>query len=246
MIRVLVLGSRGRVGAQILEGVRAASDLELAGEVEEGDDLAAAIARGRPQVGVDFTTPDAVFGNARTLLAAGVHAVIGTTGLVDAQIDALDALARKKGLSCLVAPNFAVGAVLLMRFAEEAARHFPWVEIVERHHEKKLDAPSGTARLTAERIARVRTTAPVPPRESESAPGARGGRVADVPVHSLRLPGSLAHQEVWFGGPGETLVLRHDATDRAVYVPGVLLALRSAGSFAGLRRGLEAVLWPDG
>ncbi|MGQ0612947.1 MAG: 4-hydroxy-tetrahydrodipicolinate reductase [Planctomycetaceae bacterium] len=246
MTRVLVLGSRGKVGARVTEGVRAAADLELAGQVEVGDDLAAAIARGRPQVGVDFTTPEAVFGNARTLLGTGVHAVIGTTGLAEAQMEALDALARGKGLSCLVAPNFAVGAVLLMRFAEEAARHFAWVEIVERHHEQKLDAPSGTARLTAERIARARGKAPAPPRESESAPGARGGRVAGVPVHSIRLPGSIAHQEVWFGGPGETLVLRHDATDRAVYVPGVLLAVRRAGSFVGLRRGLEAVLWPDG
>jgi 4-hydroxy-tetrahydrodipicolinate reductase len=196
-------------------------------------------------VAVDFTTPEAVFGNVGVLLRAGVHAVVGTTGLAAPRLADLDALAREQGVGCLVAPNFALGAVLMMRFAEEAARHFPWVEVVERHHEKKLDAPSGTARLTAERIARARREAPSNPEEKETAPGARGGRVADVPVHSLRLPGSVAHQEVWFGGAGETLVLRHDAIDRSVYAPGVLLAVRRIGAHRGLVHGLERILWPD-
>lgn len=245
MIRVAVLGARGRVGSVVAAGVRATTDLELVAEVEAGDDLGHALRATRPDVGIDFTTPAAAFGNARALLEAGTHAVVGTTGLGEEQLRALDALARERRLACVVAPNFALGAVLMMRFAEEAARHFPWVEIVERHHERKLDAPSGTARLTAERIARARTSSPEPENETESAPGARGGRVAGVPVHSLRLPGSLAHQEVWFGGPGESLVLRHDATDRAVYVPGVLLAVRRAQEQVGLVRGLEALLWPE-
>jgi 4-hydroxy-tetrahydrodipicolinate reductase len=244
VIRVAVLGARGRVGSAVASALRAAEGLELVAEIEAGDDLAEALRAKRPDVGVDFTTPAAVFGNARALLEAGAHAVVGTTGLGEEQLRFLDALARERARACVVAPNFALGAVLMMRFAEEAARHFPWVEIVERHHERKLDAPSGTARLTAERVARARASAPEPENETESAPGARGGRVAGVPVHALRLPGSLAHQEVWFGGPGETLVLRHDATDRAVYVPGVLLAVRRAGEYTGLVRGLEALLWP--
>jgi 4-hydroxy-tetrahydrodipicolinate reductase len=241
----MVLGARGRVGSVIVPAVEEAEDLELAGALEVGDDLAAALARHRPAVAVDFTTPGAVFGNVAALLRARVHAVVGTTGLPAARLKELDVLAREHGVGCLVAPNFALGAVLMMRFAEEAARHFPWAEIVERHHEGKLDAPSGTARLTAERIARARPETPSNPDETENAPGARGGRVADVPVHSLRLPGSVAHQEVWFGGPGETLVVRHDAIDRKVYAPGVLLAVRRIGAHRGLVLGLERILWPD-
>jgi len=245
VIRVVVLGSKGRVGSQIVRGVRAARDLELAGEVDVGDDLAGVLARGRPQVAVDFTTPSAAEPNAEAALRAGAHAVVGTTGLEDTALRRLDTLARERRLACIVAPNFALGAVLMMRFAEEAARHFPWVEIVERHHEGKVDAPSGTARLTAERVAAARAAPKEPEGATEGAPGARGGRVAGVPVHSLRLPGSVAHQEVWFGGPGESLVLRHDAIDRAVYVPGVLLAVRRASLHVGLVQGLEAVLWPS-
>jgi 4-hydroxy-tetrahydrodipicolinate reductase len=245
----MVLGARGKVGTCLVRGVEAADDLALAGAVDLGDDLARALKDHRPDAAIDFTTPSAVFGNVSALLDAGVHAVVGTTGLTDAQLAALDGKARASGAGCLVAANFALGAVLMMRFAEEAARHFPWVEIVERHHEHKLDAPSGTARVTAERIARVRESAPAPKEETETAPGARGGRIDAVPVHSLRLPGSVAHQEVWFGGPGEALVIRHDAMNREVFVPGVLLAVRRiadhvAAHGAGLVRGLEPLLWP--
>jgi len=241
----MVLGALGRVGRCIVRGVEAAADLEAAGAVDLGDDLPDAIARHVPEVGVDFTTPEAVFGNVETLLERGVHAVVGTTGLEAEQLAALDALAREHAVGCIVAPNFALGAVLMMRFAAEAARHFAWAEVVERHHERKLDAPSGTARLTAKRIAVARARAEPAVRETESAPGARGGRVEGVPVHSLRLPGSVAHQEVWFGGPSETLVLRHDAIDREVYVPGVLLAIRAVSRLRGLVSGLEPLLWPD-
>jgi len=240
----MVVGARGRVGSCIVGGVEAADDLELAGAVDVGDDLAASIDEAQPQVAVDFTIPDVVFGNLSVLLARGVHAVVGTTGLTHEQLDALDVLAREHDVACLVAPNFALGAVLMMRFAEEAARHLPWVEVIERHHEHKLDAPSGTAATTAERIAAARSEAPAPARETESAPGARGGRVHSVPVHSLRLPGSVAHQEVIFGGPGETLTIRHDTIDRDVFVPGVLLAVRAIAAHRGLVRGLEPVLWP--
>ncbi len=245
MTRVLVTGARGRVGRLVCAGLRAADDLELVAEVEVDDDLAAATLSGKPDVAIDFTTPDAVFGNASTLLERGVHVVIGTSGLNREQLTALGDLAGKGGVACLHAPNFAVGAVLMMRFAQEAARHFPWAEVVERHHEGKRDAPSGTARATAERIAAARPDAPKPEGEQETVPGARGGRVGEVPVHSLRLPGSLAHQEVLFGGPGETLVIRHDTSDRSVFVPGVLLAARRIAGHTGLLDGLESLLWPD-
>ncbi|HEX5136783.1 MAG TPA: 4-hydroxy-tetrahydrodipicolinate reductase [Planctomycetota bacterium] len=244
MKRVLVVGAKGRVGSLVAKGVEAAKDLELAGAVDLGDDLAAAIARGKPDVAVDFTTPQSVFRNVSALLSARVHVVVGTTGMDEDRLRELDALARERGVACLVAPNFALGAVLMMRFAEEAARFYPWVEVVERHHEKKLDAPSGTASETARRIARSRKAPPPAVDETETAPGARGGRVEEVPVHSMRLPGSIAHQEVWFGGPGETLVIRHDTVDREVFVPGVLLAARKIDGMKGLVRGLEPLLWP--
>ncbi len=244
MKRVLVVGAKGRVGSLVAKAVKAAGDLEPAGAIDLGDDLAAALARGHPEIAVDFTTPVCVFDNVSAILRHRVHAVVGTTGMDEDQLSRLDGLARENGVACLVAPNFALGAVLMMRFAEEAARFYPWVEIIERHHEKKMDAPSGTAAETARRIARARKVPPAPVEERESAPGARGGRVEEVPVHSMRLPGSIAHQEVWFGGPGETLVLRHDTTDRDVYVPGVLLAVRRIDGFNGLVRGLEPLLWP--
>ena len=243
-MRVMVIGARGRVGSRIVRGVEAAADLDLAGAVDIDDNLVASIESEAPDVAIDFTQPDAVFGNLETLLPRGVHAVVGTTGLSEKQLERLDAIASEHGVGCMVAPNFALGAVLMMRFAEEAARHYPWVEVVERHHERKLDAPSGTASVTAQRIAAARDDAPEEPTAKETAPGARGGRVDEVPVHSLRLPGSVAHQEVWFGGPGETLVIRHDAADRDVFVPGVLLAVRRIAEFTGLVRGLEPVLWP--
>jgi 4-hydroxy-tetrahydrodipicolinate reductase len=243
--RVLVIGAKGRVGSVIARAVKASKDLELAGAVDLGDDLAAALARGRPEVAVDFTVPSSVFDNVSRVLRARVHAVVGTTGMDEDHLVRLDALAREHGVACLVAPNFALGAVLMMRFAEQAAEFYPWVEVVERHHEKKLDAPSGTAAETARRIAKVRKDPPETVAERESAPGARGGRVEEIAVHSMRLPGSIAHQEVWFGGPGETLVIRHDTVDREVFVPGVLLAVRRIGGFKGLVRGLEPLLWPS-
>ena len=245
VMKVMVVGALGKVGRCLVRGVEDAGDLALSGTVDVGDDLTAKIDENRPDVAIDFTRPDAVFDNVSTLLARGVHAVVGTTGMTAEQLDRLDALAKEHGVGCLVAPNFALGAVLMMRFAEEAAKHLPWVEVIERHHEHKLDAPSGTAATTAQRIADARSSAPAPQEETESAPGARGGRVGEVPVHSIRLPGSVAHQEVIFGGPGETLSIRHDTINRDVFVPGVLLAVRGIGGHVGLVRGLEPLLWPE-
>ena len=244
MKRVLVVGAKGRVGSVVAKGLKAATDVDLAGAIDLGDDLPSTLARTHPDVAVDFTTPVCVFDNVSAILRHRVHAVVGTTGMDEDQLARLDTLAREHGVACLVAPNFALGAVLMMRFAEEAASFYPWVEVMERHHEKKLDAPSGTAAETARRIARARGTPPKGVDEQESAPGARGGRVEEVAVHSMRLPGSIAHQEVWFGGPGETLVIRHDTVDREVFVPGVLLAVRRIDGFKGLVRGLEPLLWP--
>jgi 4-hydroxy-tetrahydrodipicolinate reductase len=213
-------------------------------------DLAAALARTQADVLVDFTLPDSVLTNAKTALAQGVSPVIGTTGLSAENLAELDRLAREKGVGAFVAPNFAIGAVLMMQFAAQAAKYLPDVEIIELHHEKKLDSPSGTALLTAQKIAAARQEAgaePIPPPAGlvEKAPGARGARTettGNVPIHSVRLPGFVAHQEVIFGGMGQVLTLRHDSLDRRSFMPGVLLAVRNVRGLAGLVVGLENLL----
>ncbi len=248
-IRVAVLGARGRMGTTVCRAVQAAPDLELVAACDVADGVAdpavEAVAAGA-QVAVDFTTPGAVLDNVRTLVAGSVHAVVGTTGFDDARLDAVRTLlGGAPGVGVLVAPNFALGAVLMMRFAREAARFYESVEVVELHHPDKVDAPSGTARLTAELIAAARADAglgPVPDATSTGLPGARGAAVGGVPVHSVRLRGLVAHQEVLFGGPGETLTLRHDSLDRESFMPGVLLGVRRIGDRPGLTVGLEALL----
>ncbi len=210
------------------------------------DDLKAALrANPPPDVMVDFTVPEAALPNIRAALEAGVIPLVGTTGLSPADLDDVRSLCEKHATAALVAPNFALGAVLLMRFAAEAARYLPDVEICEMHHEKKLDAPSGTAARTAELIAEARTGIPAgdAPGAFEKFAGARGGRAAgDIPVHSLRLPGFVASQEVIFGAPGQRLSLRHDSIDRASFMPGVILAIRKARTLSGLVVGLENLL----
>ena len=238
--RVAVLGARGRMGAEVVRAVEGAEDLELAGGYDLGDavDLSAA------DVAVDFTHPDAVMGNLRACLDAGVHAVVGTTGFDEARLAQLrEWLAAVPGLGVLVAPNFGVAAVLMMRFAAQAARFFDSVEIVELHHPRKADAPSGTARRTAELVAEARAGMPAMPDATSSAlDGARGADVAGVRVHSVRLAGLVAHQEVLLGGAGETLTLRHDSYDRASFMPGVLLGVRSVAQRPGLTVGLDELL----
>lgn len=254
MIRVLVSGAAGRMGAEVVRAVLAEPDLELvcavdpgrAGEeVGEGTslryvaDLGAAIDATTPQVMVDFTHPSVVAGTVRTALSAGVHCVVGTTGLSTGQLE--DLAQSATGGACLfVAPNFAIGAVLMMRFAQQAARYLPHVEIIELHHDRKADAPSGTALRTASLISSARSDVPeVPGRETEIAEGARGASVDDVFVHSVRLPGLVAHQEVLFGGQGQTLSIRHDSIDRTSFMPGVILAVRNVMDHTGLVIGLE-------
>jgi 4-hydroxy-tetrahydrodipicolinate reductase len=245
MIRVAVAGARGRMGREVVRAVSEANDMQVAAEVNRGDDLAAALADARPDVLVEFSVPESVMANVRTALAAGVIPLIGTTGLTPPNLEEIRDLCRQRNVGALVAPNFALGAVLLMRFAAEAARHLPDVEIIEMHHERKLDAPSGTALKTAEMIAAARNRSPrlEPVGAVETVTGARGGRaVGEIPVHSVRLPGFIASQEVIFGGPGQRLSLRHDSIDRASFMPGVLLAISRARTLDGLVYGLENLL----
>ena len=241
-IRVAVLGALGKVGAEVVRAVEAADDLVLAAAIDAGDALELSGA----DVAVDFTSPDVVMDNLRACVDAGVHAVVGTTGFDDARLAEVSGwLERAPGVGVLIAPNFGIGAVLMMRFAATAARWFDSVEIVELHHPHKADAPSGTARRTAELVARARRdagSAAMPDATRISLDGARGAEVDGVRVHAVRLAGLLAHQEVLLGGVGESLTLRHDSYDRASFMPGVLLGVRSIASRPGLTVGLEALL----
>jgi 4-hydroxy-tetrahydrodipicolinate reductase len=250
-LRVGVLGARGRMGALVCSVVEAAEGLSLVSAVDLGadgdpaDPVAALVAAGA-QVAVDFTRPDAAPGNVAALAKAGVHAVVGTTGFDEARLAEVRAmLAGSPGVGVVVAPNFALGAVLLMRFAQQAARFYESVEVIELHHPDKVDAPSGTAVHTAGLIAAARREAglgPVPDATSTGLAGARGADVEGVAVHSVRLRGLVAHEEVVFGGPGEILTLRHDSLDRTSFMPGVLLAVRAVSSRPGLTVGLEPLL----
>ena len=239
MTRVTVLGARGRVGSEVVRGVEQAQDLELAAAYDVGDarDLSTT------DVVVDFTHPDVVMANLRECVQAGVHAVVGTTGFDRARLDEVRGLLEGTSVGVLIAPNFGIAAVLMMRFAAEAARWFESAEIVELHHPGKADAPSGTARRTAELIAAARAGMPAMPDATTTAlDGARGADVAGVRVHAVRLAGLVAHQEVLLGGAGETLTLRHDSYDRRSFVPGVLLGVRGVADRPGLTVGLEHLL----
>jgi 4-hydroxy-tetrahydrodipicolinate reductase len=239
MIRVAVLGAKGRMGSEVVRAVEAADDLALAVALDVGDELDLSGA----DVAVDFTHPDAVMGNLSACVEAGVHAVVGTTGFDEARLSELRALLQGKQTGILVAPNFGIAAVLMMQFAAQAARYFDSVEIVELHHPKKADAPSGTARRTAELVAAAREgMEPMPDATTSALDGARGADVAGVRVHAVRLAGLVAHQEVLLGGAGESLTIRHDSYDRASFMPGVLLAVREIGSRPGLTVGLEHLL----
>ena len=238
------------MGREVVAAVGAEADLSLVAEIDLGDSLADVLTQTRPVAVVDFSVPEAVMGNIETALKCGVVPIVGTTGLSPADVEHVRDLCRKHTLGALVAPNFAIGAILMMRFAQEAARYLPDAEIIEMHHERKLDAPSGTAAKTAEMIAEGRagvTPTALPAEAFEKIAGSRGGKgVGDVPVHSVRLPGFVASQMVIFGGPGQTLTLRHDSIDRKSFMPGVILAVRHAPTLAanggGLVYGLENLL----
>jgi 4-hydroxy-tetrahydrodipicolinate reductase len=244
-IRVGVLGARGRMGAEVCRAVDAAPDMTVVARVDEGDRMSD-LADVDAEVVVDFTHPDAVLDNLRFCVDHDIRAVVGTSGFsADKLATVAGWLAPKPELGVLIAPNFALGAVLSMKFAQLAARYYPSVEIIELHHPNKADAPSGTAAHTATLIAEARAEAGLgtaPDATTSALDGARGALVDDVRVHSVRLTGLVAHQEVLFGGEGETLTIRHDSLHRTSFMPGVLLGVREIRHRRGLTVGLENLL----
>jgi 4-hydroxy-tetrahydrodipicolinate reductase len=245
-IKVGVLGARGKVGSEVCRAVDAADDTELVAPVDVDDSLDDLVTAGA-QVVVDFTHPDVVMDNLEFCVRHGIHAVVGTTGFDESRLERLRGWLADgpAGTGVLIAPNFSIGAILMMRFAAQAAPFYESVEVVELHHPDKADAPSGTARRTAELIAAARREAgsdPMPDKTSTELDGARGADVEGVPVHALRIRGVVAHQEVVLGGLGETLTIRHDSMDRASFTPGVLVGVRSVGDHPGVTVGLEHFL----
>ena len=244
-INVAVLGAKGRMGAETVKAISAATDLQLVAEIDLGDSLEQLTTRGA-QVVVDFTHPDAVMKNLEFAINNGIHVVVGTTGFDDAKLNLVKSwLEKNPKVGAVIAPNFGLGAVLMMQFAAKAARYFESVEIVELHHPDKADAPSGTASRTADLITQARKSASrpaMPDKTSSGLQGARGAKVGDVPIHSVRLRGLVAHQEVLLGDQGETLSIRHDSIDRTGFMPGVLLAVREVVKTPGLTFGLEHLM----
>lgn len=217
-IKVLVNGAKGKMGSETVKAISKEKDLELVGQTDLGDDLAKAIKTTKAEVVVDFTQPASAMKNIKTILESGAHAVVGTTGLKDKDLEQIAELCKKNKVNCLTAPNFAIGAVLMMKFSKEAIKYMPRAEIIEFHHEQKIDKPSGTAIKTAKLMGK------------------------DVPIHSVRLPGLVAHQEVIFGGLGQTLTIRHDSLSRESFMPGVVMAVKRVKGLKGLVYGLENLL----
>ena len=256
MVKVLVNGALGRMGSEVVRTVLSEKDMTLvgcvdihgAGKTVEGQlveaELKTALDKYKPDVVVDFTRPDVVMNNLRVILSSGVNAVVGTTGFTKENLAELDELATTNKVGVLVAPNFAMGAILMMKIACEVAKYFPQVEIIEMHHDKKLDAPSGTAVLTAQKLAEARGgyVAQGHPEEVEKLPGARGNDYEGMRIHSVRLPGFVASQEIIFGSAGETLKIRNDTINRECYMPGVMLGCRSMVGKTGLVYGLDKLL----
>ncbi|MBC7528007.1 MAG: 4-hydroxy-tetrahydrodipicolinate reductase [Chthonomonadaceae bacterium] len=266
MIQVAICGAAGRMGREVVKAIVEAEGMTPVGAIDVAlngedagtlagvgalgvlvqSDLVAVLGESHAEVVVDFSLPAVVKANALSSISCGVSPVIGATGLSQSDLAEIDAAAKEKGIGAFVAPNFAIGAVLMMQFAQTAAKHFPDVEIIEFHHEKKLDSPSGTALLTAQRIAEARegkSASAVTENLIEKLPGARGADYNGIPIHSVRLPGYVAHQEVIFGGLGQTLTIRHDSLDRRSFMPGVVLAVRHVREWTGLKIGLETLLF---
>jgi 4-hydroxy-tetrahydrodipicolinate reductase len=241
-MKVAVLGAKGRMGAEAVSAISASSDLTLSASLDLGDSLEELI-KSNTEIVVDFTNPDSVMKNLEFAISNGIHVVVGTTGFDDKKLAQLkDLLSKNPKVGALIAPNFGLGAVLMMQFSQTAAKYFESVEIIELHHANKVDAPSGTAIRTAEMItdSRKLTKKSAMPDSTKSAlPGSRGSKVGDVPIHSVRSHGYVAHQEVIFGDPGETLSIRHDSINRAGFMPGVLLGVREVVKHPGLTVGLE-------
>lgn len=262
MIDVLVVGAVGRMGQTVCKTVIDDLDLSLVGAVDVvsvgedlgemlgidnlgvriSDNLGKSIESARPQVIVDFTHPNVIMNNIKTVISYNANMVVGTTGITEDNLAEIRSLLKKSSSHIFIAPNFAIGAVLMMRFAELAAKHFESVEIIELHHDKKADAPSGTAIKTAEIIAGSGPLVIKSAQSKEAVAGVRGGEYEGIRIHSVRLPGLVAHQEVIFGGLGQTLTIRHDSIDRSSFMPGVVLAIKSIGRREGLTYGLDQLL----
>ncbi|MBW3591565.1 MAG: 4-hydroxy-tetrahydrodipicolinate reductase [Actinobacteria bacterium] len=245
MINVGVIGAKGRMGSQVCAAVEDDDELELVAEIDVDEGSLGDLVTDEVQVAVDFTHADAAFHNIEWCIKNGIHVVVGTSGLSPESLKDIAALTAKCEGNVLVAPNFAIGAVLAMRFAEMAAQWMPDAEVIEMHHNNKVDSPSGTAMNTAAAIARGRrqsVPAARPEKLKENLPGARGADLDNVKIHSVRLPGLVAHQEVMFGGPGQVLSIRHDSTDRKSFMPGVVLAIKKIADRPGLTVGLEHYL----
>jgi 4-hydroxy-tetrahydrodipicolinate reductase len=245
MTNIMINGALGRMGSEAVKAVTNDSDLNLVGTCDADDDLVATIQASGATVVIDFTTPEKIFETIQTILNAGCFAVVGTTGLTDDQLKTLDALATANQVAVAICPNFAIGAVLMMQFSAQAAKYFPNTEIIEYHHNNKVDAPSGTAIKTADMIAEQNKKASFNDSlvsETELIKGARGGRKHNIPIHSVRLPGYIAHQEVIFGGLGQTLIIRHDTISRESFMPGVVLVTKQIMTKTGLIYGLEHFL----
>lgn len=242
MINVAVLGARGRMGSEVVKAVESADGLALVAGLDLGDSLDQ-LKGSAAHVVVDFTTPDSVMANLEFLINNGINVVVGTTGFDEAKLATVKGwLANNPSVGVLIAPNFAIGAVLMMEFAAKAAHYFESAEVIELHHPAKVDAPSGTAARTAELMSAARKEAglgAMPDATTTSLDGARGALIAGIPVHSVRARGLVAHQEVLFGGLGETLTIRHDSIDRAGFMPGVILGIRKIVNTPGLTHGLD-------
>jgi len=242
IIKVIVNGAKGRMGSETVKAISDDPELDLVASLGRQDNLAGAIQSTRADCVVDLTCPTAVYANTKMIIENNAHPIIGTTGLTPEQIKECIELCARKKLGGLIAPNFSLGAVLMMQFAKQAAEYFPDVEIIEMHHEKKLDAPSGTALKTAELIAENSTLDKTEIHCKESHAGALGAKYQSIPIHSIRLPGLVAHQQVMFGGHSETLTIRHDSIHRQSFMPGILMACKKTPKLDTLVYGLECIL----
>ena len=241
--RQIVNGAKGKMGQEAVKAVTEDPACTLVATADQGDDLGALITQHGAEVVVDFTHPSVVKAQATTILSQGAHAVIGTTGLSDEDLSDLDTLAKSKKRACLVIPNFAIGAVMMMKVSQEIAKHMPRAEIIEMHHDQKADAPSGTAIKTAQMIHEAQPQINADPLdEKELIQGSRGGACEQIPIHAVRLPGYVASQEVIFGGPGQTLSVRHETINRTCFMPGVLMCIQKAEGLVGVVYGLEKLL----
>jgi len=241
-IPILINGAKGKMGKEIVKSFRQDPEFKLVGTTDREDDLAKAIGASKAKVVIDFTASSVGFQNASIIIQAGAHPVIGTTGFLSDQIDELKKRCSKQKLGGIIAPNFSIGAVLLMQFSKEAAKHFPHAEIIEMHHTTKEESPSGTAMLTADLISQGRQETHPLKKYREISPHARGANHKEIAIHSVRLPGLVAHELVMFGGRGETLSLRHDTLHRECFMPGIKLACKKVLDLKQLVYGLENLL----